>query len=254
MNGAGGSCEGNGLNSLFLDFGAGREGQSKRDHFAIMLMKRTPRSCYKQWPGTSVRKMLSDHDNLTAMWKEGKLTNFDYLMYINVLAGRSMNDITQYPVFPWVLCDYKCETMPDLTDKKSFRDLTKPMGALNEERLKDFLERYSSFCDNSIPPFMYGSHYSTSAGVVLHYNVRLHPFAGLHRQLQGGHFDVSDRLFSSVSRTWEMCTSALSEVKELTPEWFSNPAFLKNTNGFNFGRMQVSHSESRSRLVSTSSF
>ena len=85
---------------------------------------------------------------------------------------------------------------------------------------------------------MYGSHYSTSAGVVLHYNVRLHPFAGLHRQLQGGHFDVSDRLFSSVSRTWEMCTSALSEVKELTPEWFSNPAFLKNTNRFNFGRMQ----------------
>ena len=104
--------------------------------------------------------------------------------------------------------------------------------------MKDFLERYSSFCDNTIPPFMYGSHYSTSAGVVLHYNVRLHPFAGLHRQLQGGHFDVSDRLFSSVSRTWEMCTSALSEVKELTPEWFSNPAFLKNSNHFNFGRMQ----------------
>ena len=134
MNGAGGSCEGNGSNSLFLDFGAGREGQSKRDHFAIMLMKRTPRGCYKQWPGTSVKRMLSDHDNLTAMWQEGKLTNFDYLMYINVLAGRSMNDITQYPVFPWVLCDYKSETVPDLTDRKNFRDLTKPMGALNEER------------------------------------------------------------------------------------------------------------------------
>ena len=64
-------------------------------------------------------------------------------MYINVLAGRSMNDITQYPVFPWVLCDYKSETVPDLTDKRNFRDLNKPMGALNEERLKDFLERYS---------------------------------------------------------------------------------------------------------------
>ncbi|GMH65599.1 hypothetical protein TL16_g04237, partial [Triparma laevis f. inornata] len=171
-------------------------------------------------------------------WKDGKLTNFDYLMYINVLAGRSMNDITQYPIFPWILCDYTSETVPDLNDRKNFRDLTKPMGALNEERLKDFMERYESFVDESIPAFMYGSHYSTAAGVVLHYNVRLHPFASLHRQLQGGHFDVSDRLFSSVARTFEMCTSALSEVKELTPEWYSNPAFLKNTNGFNFGTMQ----------------
>ncbi|GMI15909.1 hypothetical protein TrVE_jg8845 [Triparma verrucosa] len=238
MNGAGGSGEGSGSNSVFLDFGAGREGQAKRDNFAIRLMKLAPRNCYKQWPGTSVKRMLSDHDNVTAMWRDGKLTNFDYLMYINVLAGRSMNDITQYPVFPWVLCDYISETVPDLTDRKNFRDLTKPMGALNEERLKDFMERYESFVDESIPAFMYGSHYSTAAGVVLHYNVRLHPFAGLHRQLQGGHFDVSDRLFSSVARTFEMCTSALSEVKELTPEWYSNPAFLKNTNNFNFGTMQ----------------
>ncbi|GMH64650.1 hypothetical protein TrRE_jg10795, partial [Triparma retinervis] len=113
------------------------------------------------------------------------------------------------------------------------------MGALNEERLRDFLERYNSFVDNTIPPFMYGSHYSTAAGVVLHYNVRLHPFAALHRQLQGGNFDVSDRLFSSIARTFEMCTSALSEVKELTPEWFcGNGTFLRNENNFNFGTMQ----------------
>jgi hypothetical protein len=35
-----------------------------------------------------------------------------------------------------------------------------------------------------------------------------------------------------------MCTSALSEVKELTPEWFSSPGFLRNQNDFNFGKMQ----------------
>lgn len=113
------------------------------------------------------------------------------------------------------------------------------MGALNPDRLEDFIERFNTFADPSIPPFMYGSHYSTNAGVVLHFLVRLHPFAGLHRQLQGGHFDVADRLFSSVPRTWQMCTgSSAAEVKELTPEWYCNPAFLKNSNGFKLGTSQ----------------
>lgn len=86
---------------------------------------------------------------------------------------------------------------------------------------------------------MYGSHYSTSAGVVFHFLVRLHPFAGLHRQLQSGHFDVADRLFSSVPRTWSMCTgTSAAEVKELTPEWYCNPSFLKNINGFKLGTSQ----------------
>ena len=83
------------------------------------------------------------------------------------------------------------------------------------------------------------SHYSTNAGVVLHFLVRLHPFAGLHRQLQGGNFDVADRLFSSVPRTWEMCTgSSAAEVKELTPEWYCAPSFLKNGNKFKLGTSQ----------------
>jgi len=156
-----------------------------------------------------------------------------------MLAGRSYNDICQYPVMPWVLSNYSSEDIPDLTDRDNFRDLTKPVGALNPGRLEEFLERFNTFADPSIPPFMYGSHYSTSAGVVLHFLVRLHPFAGLHRQLQGGHFDVADRLFSSVPRTWSMCTGpSAAEVKELTPEFYCHPAFLKNTNNFKLGTSQ----------------
>jgi len=169
----------------------------------------------------------------------GRITNFDYLLHLNILSGRSYNDICQYPVFPWVLGDYTSEEIPDLSDPENFRDLSKPVGALNPGRLEDFLERFNTFADPSIPPFMYGSHYSTSAGVVLHFLVRLHPFAGLHRQLQGGHFDVADRLFSSVPRTWAMCTgSSAAEVKEITPEWYCNPSFLRNTNNFKLGTSQ----------------
>ena len=38
----------------------------------------------------------------TAKWLKGEISNFDYLMHVNIAAGRSYQDITQYPVFPWV--------------------------------------------------------------------------------------------------------------------------------------------------------
>jgi factor associated with neutral sphingomyelinase activation len=28
-------------------------------------------------------------------------------MYLNFVGNRSFNDLTQYPVFPWVIADYK---------------------------------------------------------------------------------------------------------------------------------------------------
>lgn len=59
-----------------------------------------------------------------------------------------------------------------------------PVGAVNPERLAEFIDRYRSFDDPDIPSFMYGSHYSTAVGVVLHYLVRLQPFAELHREMQ----------------------------------------------------------------------
>ena len=56
---------------------------------------------------------------------------------------------------------------------------------------------------------------------------------------QNGHFDVADRLFSSVPRTWEGCTGcSAAEVKELTPEWYCSPSFLRNINYFKLGTSQ----------------
>lgn len=56
-----------------------------------------------------------------------------YLLYYS-LADRTVNDLTQYPVFPWIIADYSSATL-DLTNPKTFRDLSKPIGALNPERL-----------------------------------------------------------------------------------------------------------------------
>lgn len=82
------------------------------------------------------------------------------------LADRSKNDLTQYPVFPWIVADYVSDKL-DLTKSDSFRDLSKPMGALNLDRLEKLKERYNEMSD---PKFLYGSHYS-APGLVLFYLV-----------------------------------------------------------------------------------
>jgi len=115
-------------------------------------------------------------------------------------------------VFPWVISDYSSATL-DLSDPGSYRDLSKPMGALNESRyagylyllkflvklyinvrLSEFLDRFHSFEENvttGIPAFMYGSHYSTMVGVVLHFLVRLQPFAGTLKLLHSFYFQFT---------------------------------------------------------------
>lgn len=72
-------------------------------------------------------------DDVTERWRRREISNYDYLMYINIAAGRSRNDISQYPIFPWILSDYHSSSI-DLTDRKVYRDLTKPVGALNPDR------------------------------------------------------------------------------------------------------------------------
>ncbi len=49
------------------------------------------------------------------------MTNFDFLMRLNFFAGRTYNDLSQYPIFPWVLSDYTSATL-DLRDPRVFRN------------------------------------------------------------------------------------------------------------------------------------
>ena len=40
---------------------------------------------------------------ITQKWLNHEITNFEYLMQLNTFAGRTYNDLSQYPVFPWVI-------------------------------------------------------------------------------------------------------------------------------------------------------
>jgi hypothetical protein len=170
-------------------------------------------------------------------WQRGEISNFHYLMLVNTMAGRTFNDLTQYPVFPWVLADYTSEEL-DLNNPATFRDLSKPMGAQSPGRAADFAMRYKSLAEIGETPFHYGTHYS-SAMIVSSYLIRLPPFVQSYILLQGGTFDHPDRLFFSIEGAW---TSASrdngSDVRELIPEFFYLAEFLTNINGYNFGVRQ----------------
>ncbi|PGH19683.1 hypothetical protein AJ80_03838 [Polytolypa hystricis UAMH7299] len=176
----------------------------------------------------------------TRRWMKGEISNFHYLMLVNTLAGRTFNDLTQYPVFPWVLADYTSQEL-DLTNPRTFRDLSKPMGCQTPEREAEFRSRYQSFAemgDHNAPPFHYGTHYS-SAMIVSSYLIRLQPFVKSYMLLQGGTFDHADRLFYSVPKAWESASrSNMTDVRELIPEFFYLPEFLANTNKYDFGQRQ----------------
>lgn len=188
--------------------------------------------------GTRSPKDLLKVSGLTQKWSNREISNFEYLMHLNTIAGRSYNDLSQYPVFPWILSDYDSTTL-DLGSTATFRDLSKPMGVQNPGHVTEIRQKYENFEDPSgtIAKFHYGTHYSNSA-MVLHYMVRMEPFTSLHINLQSGRFDVADRQFHSLPQTWRSLINNINDVKELIPEFFYFPDFLLNLNYFDLGRLQ----------------
>jgi len=148
---------------------------------------------------------------------------------LNQAGNRSFSDLTQYPVFPWIITDYTSSTL-DLNDASIYRDLRKPIGALNPKRLDEFKKRYR---DMPAPKFLYGTHYSTP-GYVIGYLVRNKPQYML--KLQSGKFDKPDRLFKSLKGDWRNVINNPTSLKELIPEFYmDDDSFLLNKLGLDLG-------------------
>uniref|UniRef100_A0A9J8AYI1 Lysosomal trafficking regulator n=1 Tax=Cyprinus carpio carpio TaxID=630221 RepID=A0A9J8AYI1_CYPCA len=188
---------------------------------------------------------------LTHLWSSGQITNFEYLTHLNKHAGRSFNDLMQYPVFPFILRDYTSETL-DLQDTSIYRILSKPIAVQSKEKEDRYVDNYryleeeykkGKVEDDPMPPvqpYHYGSHYSNS-GTVLHFLVRLPPFTKMFLAYQDQSFDIPDRTFHSMNTTWRLSSyESMTDVKELIPEFFYLPEFLVNREGFDFGVRQNS--------------
>ena len=195
---------------------------------------------------------------LTDRWLKGDLSNFEYLLDVNLYSGRSYNDLSQYPVFPWVfmvdyikdkkLQDFYSSSPDQFMSQLQIRDLTKNMGTLGDpQRLANYTKRYNSarYFDSHVPPYHYGSHYSTPA-VVIYYLLRLYPFTEGAIDFQSGVFDIADRLFHSVQKCFKNAMEEMSDVRELIPEFFFMPELLLNINKLNLGLL---HTDERVNCV-----
>ena len=100
--------------------------------------------CNLYYCGVRSPAELLQASGLVKKWVRREISNFDYLIQLNTIAGRTYNDLSQYPVFPWILRDYKSEEL-DLKNPDVYRDLSKPIGALNEDRAKEVKERFVVF-------------------------------------------------------------------------------------------------------------
>jgi hypothetical protein len=192
---------------------------------------------FKSW--RQVKLITPDHfsqyiRSYQKRWKNCEISNFEYLMIINKCASRSFNDISQYPVFPWVLKDYSSSELK-LEDQLIYRNLKLPIGAQTEAGRQEADRRFSMWIDEQ--PYHFGSHYSSGA-IVLYYLIRLEPFATQAKILQGGKFDIADRLFHSIQACWESGQGVNGDVKELIPEMFYLPELLINVNSEDFGNKQ----------------
>ncbi|XP_043507694.1 protein FAN-like isoform X2 [Frieseomelitta varia] len=221
------------LSQIGLEIKWLRQPENKLEHLFISLKSQNDRdelyTNLLNQPTVSLERV--PQDQMTMRWQNGSLSNYDYLLYINSLADRTFHDLTQYPVMPWILQDYT-STAIDLNDPSIYRDLSKPIGALELNRLERLKERY---LEMSEPKFLYGSHYS-APGFVLFYLVRKYPQYMLC--LQNGRFDHPDRMFNSVADVWKNVLVNMSDFKELIPEFYdiSNGGdFLVNSYGIDFG-------------------
>ena len=98
--------------NFFLNFAS-----SKRRNrvFTKILSQRPPNMLPNS--GRSPKDLLKS-SGLTQKWINREISNFEYLMHLNTIAGRSYNDLSQYPIFPWILSDYTSETL-DLNNSET---------------------------------------------------------------------------------------------------------------------------------------
>ena len=194
-------------------------------------------------------------------WKNWELSNFELLILLNIFSNRSYNDITQYPVFPWILSNYKDPLKTKQIQKNenekekdkeneenkiienySYRDLSIPMGMLtiNEDsinRKKNYLSTYKILKqDKGTKPYIFGCNYSNPT-YVCNYLIRLFPFTQICLEIQGEGFDNPRRLFTSIENAFKNALTQSTDVREIIPEFFYFPEIFLNINNLNMGKL-----------------
>ena len=152
-------------------------------------------------------------------------------MILNTLSGRTYNDLSQYPIYPWIISDYKSERI-NLYNNDIYRDLKFPIFAQEEENRKKLKLKFEEV-ENGDEKYFSGTHYS-NPGFISYYLIRQKPYSIFASDIQGGYFDTPDRLFYDIKLIYDVN----DKFQELIPEMFYLSECLVNYNNFKFGQTQ----------------
>ena len=220
-----------------------------------------------------INKRGLQYEDIYTKWSiQNKISNFEFIMYLNIFGNRSFRDITQYPVFPWIIPEktlslkinkeLKNSIKFSLSEFNNSRDLQYPMGLIEVDsksklRKESYMSNYQSmildistiksfkyedeslyetnnFFDWEKIPFCFGSHYSNQV-YVSHYLTRLFPFTLTALEIQKWEFDLPERLFFNFENSYNNSIREKSDVRELIPEFFYLPDIFNNINNLNLG-------------------
>ena len=181
--------------------------------------------------------------NLFEKWQNWEMSTLKFLMFCNIYANRSLNDINQYPVFPWIITDYIDKNISP-ENPNLIRPFELPMGMMNinkdsQARKDNFIELWKNMKEDgeNDPNYgRYGVHYSTSM-YVSYYMVRVFPFANIKLEMQGEKFDDPNRLFLKMDISFNNAITQKTDLRELIPELFCFPEMFYNSNNLQLGEI-----------------
>ena len=94
---------------------------------------------------------MTEHtaESYMLQWQRGHLSNFQYLLHLNSLADRSCNDLSQYPVFPWVLSDYTSPQLGEAAVERTGHIKNKQFQLVHDNNFLRMIYRLRNDCDNN---------------------------------------------------------------------------------------------------------
>ena len=171
-------------------------------------------------------------NELSQNWTKNKVSNYDYILILNILSERSLINLSQYMIFPLIICNFIKPVLNPL-NKSIYRDLSLPIFVCYPSLINDFnsLNNKTVNLEEMGESYHSGVFYSTYA-FVSYFLIRQHPYTEIHLEIQGGEFDNGDRLFIGKKEL-----STLEEkYQELIPALYTLPELYINTNNYLIGK------------------
>ena len=102
-------------------------------------------------------KSQKDLKSIISSFQRGKISNYEFLLYLNYFSTRTYNDLSQYPVFPWLTLEHdKIEDIfKSLEDNTNdylpyLRDMNYPISMQTKNNRDDFYIKKKMMTQNSL--------------------------------------------------------------------------------------------------------